>query len=122
MHKKVYTIADYIERFLILASAITRCISFFAFSSLSGVPIEITISAIGLKICAITAWIKKYKLINKKMKRKHDKILLLSKSKLNRREVFISKALIDSNISHDDFVLINNVLKEDDKMKDQKFK
>ena len=114
MHKKVYTIADYIERFLILASAITRCISFFAFSSLSGVPIEITISAIGLKICAITAWIKKYKLINKKMKRKHDKILLLSKSKLNRREVFISKALIDSNISH--------VLKENGKMKDQKLK
>ena len=114
MHKKVYTIADYIEHFLILASAITRCISIFAFCSLSGVPIEITISAIGLKICAITAWITKYKLINKKMKRKHDKILLLSKSKLNRREVFISKALIDSNISH--------VLKENDKMKDQKFK
>ena len=48
------------------------------------------------------------------MKRKHDKILLLSKSKLNRREVFISKALIDSSISH--------VLKENDKTKDQKFK
>ena len=27
-------------------------------------------------------------------------------------EALISKALIDSNISHDDFVLINNVLNE----------
>ena len=38
--------------------------------------------------------------------------MLLAKFKLNRIEVLISKALIDLNISHDEFVLINNVLKE----------
>ena len=48
----------------------------------------------------------------KKKKKKHDKIKLLSKSKLSIIEVLISKTLIDSNISHDEFVLINNVLKE----------
>ena len=48
----------------------------------------------------------------KKKKKKHDKIVLLAKSKLNSIEVLISKALIDSNISYDQFVLINNVLKE----------
>ena len=32
--------------------------------------------------------------------------------KLNGIEVLISKTLIDSNISDDEFVLINNVLKE----------
>ena len=32
-------------------------------------------------------------------------------------EVLISKTLIDSNVSHDEFVLIKNVLKEYDKMK-----
>ena len=47
----------------------------------------------------------------KKKKKKHDKIVLLSKSKLSIIEVLISKTLIDSNISHE-FVLINNVLKE----------
>ena len=36
---------------------------------------------------------------------------MLAKSKLNNIEVLISKALIDSNISDDKFVLINNVLK-----------
>ena len=77
-----------------------------------GIPKGITISAIGLKICAIAAGIKKYKSIIKKKKKKHDKIVLLAKSKLNSIEVLISKALIDSNISHDEFVLINNVLKE----------
>ena len=75
-------------------------------------------SAIGLKICAITAGIKKYKSIIKKKKKKHDKIVLLAKSKLNSIEVLISKVLIDSYINHDEFVLINNVLKEYDEMKE----
>ena len=34
------------------------------------------------------------------------------KTKLNTIDVLISKALIDSNISHDEFVSVNNVLKE----------
>ena len=44
---------------------------------------------------------------------------MLAKSKLNSIEVLISKALIDSNISHGEFVLINNVLKEYDDMKEE---
>ena len=43
---------------------------------------------------------------------------MLVKSKLNSIEVSISKALIESNISHDEFVLIN-VLKEYDDMKEE---
>ena len=42
----------------------------------------------------------------------HDKTVLLAKSKLNIIEFLISKALINSNISHDEFVLMNNVLRE----------
>ena len=57
--------------------------------------------------------------IIKKKKKKHDTIVLLAKSKLNSIEVLISKALIDSNISHDEFVLINNALKEYSKMKEE---
>ena len=37
---------------------------------------------------------------------------MLAKSKLNSIKLLISQALIDSNISLDEFVLINNVLKE----------
>ena len=118
-HKKVCTTLNYIEHFLILASTITGCISISAFVSLLGIPIGITNSAIGLKICAITVGIKKFKSIIKKKKKKHDKIVLLAKSKLNSIEVLISKALIDSNISHDEFVLINNVLKEFYDMKEE---
>ena len=42
---------------------------------------------------------------------------MLAKSKLNRIEVLISKALIDSVTSQDEFVLINNILKEYNEMK-----
>ena len=44
---------------------------------------------------------------------------MLAKSKLNTIEVLISEALIDSAISQDKFVLINNVLKEYDEMKEE---
>ena len=110
-HKNVFRVLNYIEHLLILISTVTGCVSIFAFASLVGIPIGITSSVIGLKICVITAGIKKYKSIKKK-KKKHDKIVLLAKSKLNSIEVLISKAIIDSNITHDEFVLINNVLKE----------
>ena len=42
----------------------------------------------------------------------HEKMVLLAKSKLNSIKVLASKAFIDSNISYNKFVLINNVLKE----------
>ena len=44
---------------------------------------------------------------------------MLAKSKLNRIEVLIAKALIDLNISHDEFVLIYDVLKKYNKMKEE---
>ena len=66
---------NHIEQLLIAIFTITGCVSISAFASLVGIPIGITSSAIGLKICAITAGIKKYKLIIKKKKKKHDKIV-----------------------------------------------
>ena len=48
---------------------------------------------------------------NSQRRKKHNKIVLLTNSKLNGLEVLISQALIDSNISHDEFVSINNAEK-----------
>ena len=47
--------------------------------------------------------IKKYKSIIKKKRKKHDKKVLSGKDKSNTIEVLISKALINSYISHDEF-------------------
>ena len=65
-HKKVCRVLNYIDHTLIVIPTITGCISISAFASLVGIPMGITSSAIGLKICVITAGIKKYKSIIKK--------------------------------------------------------
>ena len=113
-HKKFCTTQNYIEHFLILASKITGCILISAFASLIDTSIGITSSAIALKIYATATGIKMYKSIIKKKEKKHDKTVLL-----NGIEVLISKALVDSNISHDEFVLMNNVLKEYGNIKEE---
>ena len=51
-------ILNYIEHLLIAIFTITGCVSISAFTSLVGITIGITSSAIGLKICVITARIK----------------------------------------------------------------
>ena len=60
-HKNVCRVLNYIDHLLIKISTITGWVSISAFSSLVGIPIEITNSALGLKTCVITAEIKRYK-------------------------------------------------------------
>ena len=84
-----------------------------------GIPIGIKRFAIGLKICAIVEGIKMYELVIKKKKKNHDKVVFLAKAKLNSIEVLNSKTLIDSVISHDEFLLINNFLKEFNEVKEE---
>ena len=85
---------------------------FFFFTRITSSPIE-------LKICTITPGIIKYKAIIKKKKKKPDKIVFFPKYTLNSIEVLISKAFIDSLISNDKFVLINNVVSKYNEMKEE---
>ena len=62
-HKKVCRTLSYIERFLVLVSRVNGYISISAFASSVAIPIRITSSTIGLKICLITAGIKRFKSI-----------------------------------------------------------
>ena len=47
-------------------------------------------------------------------KKKHDKILALAKSNVNSIETLVSQALVDMEVSHNEFTLILN---EKDKMR-----
>ena len=58
-HKNVCRVLNCIEDSLILIFAITGCVSISAFASLVGISIGIMSSTIGVKICVITAGIKK---------------------------------------------------------------
>ena len=69
-YKKTCKYLNYPEHWLILSSTITGCVSISAFASLVCVPVGITSSAVGIKICAITAGIKKHKSNIKTKKKK----------------------------------------------------
>ena len=56
---------------------------FFSIASLVGIPIGIASSAIELEISALAAGIKRYISIIKKKEIKHEKVILLAKTKLN---------------------------------------
>ena len=85
-----------------------------AFDSLVGSPLGTSSSEAGLKIGGITAGIKK-SISQLSIQRVNDQIVLITKSKLNTIEDFISKALINSCINHNKFVSVNKFLKGIDK-------
>ena len=58
-YKKSCQYLNYVELLLILASTVTGSISVSALALLVAIPVGITISAIGIKICGITVGIKK---------------------------------------------------------------
>ena len=75
-----------------MVSPVTGCASISALASSVGIPIGI--KAAGLKICAISVRIVKWKSIIKKKETKHGEIVLLRNIKLNSIKVVKSKALI----------------------------
>ena len=70
---------------------------------------------VGIPVGIANSAVETIKTIIKKTKKKHDKIVLWAKT--NGIEVLVSKALSDSCISNNEFVSVNNVLREYDDMK-----
>ena len=64
-YKKIYTSFNYIKHLLILVCTVIGCIFNLAFAPLVAIPVGVTSSAVGIKICTATVGIKKYKSIIK---------------------------------------------------------
>ena len=73
-----------------------------------GAPAGIASASFTLVFPLTTGTIKKVLEITRNKKEKHNKILMLAKSKLNSIETLISEALIDLEISHEEFKTISN--------------
>ena len=65
-----------------------------------------------------TGIVKKLLNITRNKKKKHDKILMLAKSKLNSNQTLVSQVLIDMKKSHEKFVTILKEKNKYEKMKD----
>ena len=117
---KYITIFDYIDKILIALSAATGGISIISFTSIIGVPAGIASASFTLIFSIITGIIKKLLNITRSKKKKHDKILMLAKSKFNGIETLISQVLNDMKISHEEFITIFKEKDRYEKMKENK--
>ena len=97
---------SYIDKISIALSASSSGVSIILFTSIVGAPIGIASASLTLIFSVTTGIVKKLLNIPRNKKKKHDKILMLAKSKLNSIETLISQALIDMDISHGEFVTI----------------
>ena len=86
-------------------------------ASVAGAPIGIASAGISIVFASATGITKKLLKTTRNKKKKHDKILMLAKSKLNSIESLISRALIDMDINHEEYITI---LKEKDKYENMK--
>ena len=96
----------YIDKILIVLSATTGGVSICSFASCVGAPVGIASASFTLIFSLTTGIVKKLLSITRNTKKKHHKILLLAKSKLNSIDTLISQALIDMKISHEEFIAI----------------
>ena len=110
---------NYSEHFLIFVSAFNGCDSVSALAWGDDVPVGITNSAVGFKICETMVVTKKHRLIINKKRNTHDKMVLLRKVKLDTVGLLICDSLFESYINYVEFFSINNVLREYYEMKEK---
>ena len=115
---KYVTAFDYIDKTLIVLSATSGEVSIISFTSIVGAPVGIASASLTLIFSLTTGIVKKLLNVTRNKKKKQDKILMLAKSKLNSIKTLISQALIDMEISHEEFVTILKVKDKCEKMKD----
>ena len=102
---KYVTTFDYIDKILIILSATSSGVSIISFASIIGAPVGIATASLTLIFSLTAGIIKKLLNIARNKKKKNAKILMLAKSKLTSIETLISQALIDLDISHEEFYL-----------------
>ena len=109
---KYITAFDYIDKILVVLSATSGGLTIVSFSSVIGAPVGMASTSFTLIVSLTTGIVKKLLGITRKKEQKHHKILMLAKSKLNSINILISQALIDMDISREEFITI---LKEKDR-------
>ena len=103
---------EYLDKSLIALSVATSSISIGSFATAIGAPVEIMSASCSLAFSITTGFVKKFLTTIRNKKKKHNKIVVLARSKLNSIESKMSEALINNEIGHGDFMTIFNEEKE----------
>ena len=99
---------DYFDKSLIVLSAASGSISIASFTTIIGTLVGIASASLSLTFSLCTGLVKKLLEARRNKKNKHNKIIMLARSKLNSIESKISKALMNNQINHEDLLTIIN--------------
>ena len=94
---------DYADKVFITLSASFGTLSIASYETVVGIPAGIAGVSLTLIFTVTTGVVKTLLNITRKKKTKHNKIIALARSKLNIIENLISQALIDFEITHEEF-------------------
>ena len=99
---------DYFDKPLIVLSVTTGSISIASFAAVTGAPVGIRSASFSLVFSISTGIVKMLWKTTRNKKKKHNKVVMLARSILNRIKSKISETLINNEISHEDFMTIIN--------------
>ena len=99
---------DYFDKPLIVLSVTTGSISVASFATVIGAPVRMASASFSLTFSISTGILQKLLKTTRNKKKKHSKIVIIARTKLNSMESKVSKALINNEISHEDFMTIPN--------------
>ena len=94
---------DYADKLFITPSASFGTLSIASYATIVGIPVGIAGASLTLIFTGTNGVVKTLLNITRKKKKKHNKIIALARIKLNIIENLMSQALIDFDISHDEF-------------------
>ena len=97
---------DYLDKIFITLSASFGTLCIASYASVVGIPAGIAGASLTLVFTIGTGISKSLLKITEKRKKKHNKIIVLAKSKLSDIETLLSSALTNSKISHEKFTSI----------------
>ena len=100
---KYIVACDNADKVFITLSASFGTLSIASHATVVGIPAGIAGASLNLIFTVTTGVVKKLLNITRKKKKKHNKIIAFARSKLNIIENFMSQALIDSEITHEEF-------------------
>ena len=109
---KYVTTFDYIDKILIVLRATSSGVCIISSASVVGAPVGIVNVSLTLIFSLTTGIIKKILSVTRNKNKKHDKVLMLAKNKLDSIETLVFQALTDMEISHEEFDTIIRLKKK----------
>ena len=94
---------DYADKLFITLSTSFGTLRIVSHATAVGIPVGIAGASLSVIFTVTTSVVKTLLNITSKKKKKHNKIIALARSKLNIIETLISQALIDFDITHEEF-------------------